>query len=161
MPLAGNAPFPAKLSAFQRLRADHTTRARIPLTCEINAREDNLALAVSSRAGSGFTFSSMAGFPNNSCYAVLQGTGVAAAHVSAGLALLASQNPPLRHHVSLLKQLKTRQAINLTPPASATDTSPMDRSGTACSGGFCHLGGKPIKSKEAYGHGVLDLSLSP
>jgi hypothetical protein len=74
---------------------------------------------------------------------------------------LASDHPDLRHHASLLKQLKGRKAVNLTPPASATDTSPMDRSGSACSGGFCHLGGKPIKSKEAYGRGIVDLALSP
>jgi len=107
-----------------------------------------------------FTFSSMAGFPNNQCYAVLDGTAVAAAHVSAALALLASRDPTVRHKAALAKQLKTRKAVNLTPAVSASDLSAGDSSGPTCDGGFCHLGGPPIKAKEAYGKGVVDLSLS-
>ena len=45
---------------------------------------------------------------------------------------------------------------NTTPPLSATDTSPGDHTGLACPTGYCHLGGRPIRDKEAYGAGLVD-----
>jgi hypothetical protein len=45
---------------------------------------------------------------------------------------------------------------NATPPLSATDTSSADLTGAACTNGYCHLGGKPIKTKEAFGAGLVN-----
>jgi len=43
-----------------------------------------------------------------------------------------------------------------TPPLSATDASNTDLTGEPCTDGFCHLGGKAIKVKEAFGAGLVN-----
>lgn len=100
------------------------------------------------------------GFPADQCYTTIQGTSMATPHVSAVLALLASQYPNLKGHpAALVQRLKARaQPIvgNLTPPLSATDTSPGDLSGIPCPTGYCHLGGPRISDAEAYGAGLVD-----
>ena len=50
----------------------------------------------------------------------------------------------------------TKSLMNATPPLSATDTSNTDLTGDACPGGYCHLGGKAIKAKEAFGAGLVN-----
>jgi hypothetical protein len=110
-----------------------------------------------------FTFSSGdPTFPADQCYAIIQGTSMATPHVSAALAIIASSIPGLwRHPDALVQFLKSHAAPitgNTTPPASATDTSPMDRTGDACPGGYCHLGGPAISDAEAYGAGLVDVS---
>jgi hypothetical protein len=45
---------------------------------------------------------------------------------------------------------------NTTPGVSATDTSPGDRGGPACPGGYCHFGGPAIPDSEAYGAGLVN-----
>lgn len=85
---------------------------------------------------------------------------MATPHVSAVLALIASEFPNMRGRPELLvRQLKaTAQKLsgNTTPPLSATDTSPGDLTGVPCSTGYCHLGGSPIPDAEAYGAGLVD-----
>ena len=49
-----------------------------------------------------------------------------------------------------------KSLMNTTPPLSATDTSAADLTGAACPGGYCHLGGKAIKAKEAFGAGLVN-----
>lgn len=100
------------------------------------------------------------GFPPDQCYTTIQGTSMATPHVSAVLALIASEFPNMRGRPELLvRQLKaTAQKLsgNTTPPLSATDTSPGDLTGVPCSTGYCHLGGSPIPDAEAYGAGLVD-----
>jgi subtilisin family serine protease len=109
-----------------------------------------------------FVFAAGSGFPENQCYTAIQGTSMATPHVAAGLALIASAHPDLRHHVSRLVARLKGSAVdvgrNLTPPLSATDTSPGDLSGLACATGFCHLGGARIPNDDAYGAGLLNLA---
>lgn len=99
-------------------------------------------------------------FPAGQCYSTIQGTSMAAPHVSAAAALVISARPWLRHRpdavVDVLKDSARADAVNRTKPLSATDTSPGDRTGLACPTGYCHLGGRPISSWEAYGAGLLD-----
>jgi subtilisin family serine protease len=100
------------------------------------------------------------GFPANQCYTTIQGTSMAAPHVSAVLALIASEYPFLRHRplllVSVLKARAQRIVGNTTPALSASDTSPGDLTGAACPTGYCHLGGPPISDRDAYGAGLVD-----
>jgi lantibiotic leader peptide-processing serine protease len=107
-----------------------------------------------------FVFGPGGPFPPNECYSTIQGTSMAAPHVSAVLALLISQYPNLKGHPNaLVQRLKARaQPIsgNLTPPLSATDTSPGDLTNVACPTGYCHLGGTRIPDAEAYGAGLVD-----
>jgi len=102
------------------------------------------------------------GFPAGKCHTAIQGTSMATPHVAAGLALIASAHPDLRHNVSRLVARLKAGAVdvdrNLTPPLSATDTSPGDLSGVACATGFCHLAGPPIPDDDAYGAGLLNVA---
>ena len=45
---------------------------------------------------------------------------------------------------------------NTTQPLSATDTSAGDRTGLLCTTGYCHLGGRAISDREAYGAGLVN-----
>lgn len=96
------------------------------------------------------------------CYSTIQGTSMATPHVSAALALIASQNPVARRDpnllVLLMKQGAQKISGNVTPPLSATDKSGGDLDGLSCPGGYCHLGGNPIPDPEAYGAGLVDAS---
>jgi subtilisin family serine protease len=103
------------------------------------------------------------GFDEDQCYSTIQGTSMAAPHAAATLALIASAHPELRRKpTSLIKFLKKsavtplKSMTNATPPLSATDTTAADLTGAACTNGYCHLGGKPIKTKEAFGAGLVD-----
>jgi subtilisin family serine protease len=100
------------------------------------------------------------GFPANQCYSTIQGTSMAAPHVSATAALVASARPEARHNpdrlVSILKSRAQRIEGNQTEVLSATDTSPADLLGTACPTGYCHLGGPSVPDSEAYGAGLVD-----
>src|SRR6266498_2970405 len=74
-----------------------------------------------------FIFSAGSGFPENQCYTAIQGTSMAAPHVSAALALVASAHPSLRDNpsglVGRLKALANHKVNNLTQVTSAKDTS--------------------------------------
>ena len=103
------------------------------------------------------------GFDDDQCYSAIQGTSMAAPHASATLALIASAHPELRFDPkSLIKFLKksavtpVKLLTNTTPPVSATDVSAADLTGDTCDFGYCHLGGKAIKAKEAFGAGLVD-----
>jgi subtilisin family serine protease len=83
---------------------------------------------------------------------------MAAPHVAAAVALVASAHPPLRHRPArLVARLKAtaRTVHNRTPALSATDTSPGGLSGVPCPAGYCHLGGPAIPDREAYGAGLV------
>jgi subtilisin family serine protease len=104
-----------------------------------------------------------AGFDDDQCYSTIQGTSMAAPHAAATLALVASAHPDLRGRpTSLVKFLKksavepAKSLENATPPLSPTDTSSSDLTNLACPNGYCHLGGKAIKSKDAYGAGLVN-----
>ncbi len=101
------------------------------------------------------------GFPADQCYSSIQGTSMATPHVSAALALIASAFPALRHNpaklVSILKAWTKAAGPNATPPLSTMDISPGDLTGEACTGGYCHLGGRPISNRAAYGAGLIDV----
>jgi subtilisin family serine protease len=94
------------------------------------------------------------------CYSTIQGTSMATPHVSAVLALIASANRSARHNpdrlVRILKDSAQDIKGNTTPPLSATDLSAGDRTGLACDTGYCHLGGKAISDRDAYGAGLVD-----
>ena len=85
---------------------------------------------------------------------------MATPHVSAVLALIASANRSARHNpdrlVRILKDSAQDIRGNVTPPLSATDLSAGDRTGLACDTGYCHLGGKAISDRDAYGAGLVD-----
>ncbi len=106
-----------------------------------------------------FTFTNNLTFPSNQCYAVIQGTSLAASHVTAVLAVTASKLPGLWHQPDLLVAfLKTHAQFlfgNATTQASATDISNGDANGT-CPNGYCHLGDTVIPDVEAYGAGLVD-----
>ena len=98
-------------------------------------------------------------FYANECYSTIQGTSMATPHVSAVAGLVASAKPWLRHKPALITAVlkaTARDADNTTQPLSATDTSPADRTGVACPTGYCHLGGRAIPDREAYGAGIVD-----
>jgi subtilisin family serine protease len=107
-----------------------------------------------------YTFDPNPFFYSDNCYSSIQGTSMATPHASAVLALIASNFPRARHHpvilIGLLKAGATRIDGNTTPALSASDTSPGDLSGIACSSGYCHLGGRPISDNDAYGAGLVD-----
>ena len=105
-----------------------------------------------------FTFTRGSGFPQGQCYSTIQGTSMAAPHVSAAMALAASEHPALRSRPDrLIARVKgmAREAHNLTPPLSATDRSPGDVLTSRCPTGFCHLGGAAIPDRQAYGAGLV------
>jgi subtilisin family serine protease len=99
-------------------------------------------------------------FPEDQCYAIIQGTSMAAPHASATVALIASAHPDLRHDpaklVAALKKSAHKITGNATPGVSASDTSPGDAGGPACPGGYCHLGGAAISDSDAYGAGLVN-----
>lgn len=108
-----------------------------------------------------FTFTNGSHFYEDQCYSSIQGTSMAAPHVTAAIAVVASAEPALRGDVGRLVQRVEEMAIdpgqNHTQPLSATDTSPGDLSGVACTTGYCHLGGDPIPNDEAYGAGLVNI----
>ncbi|MBI2757226.1 MAG: S8 family serine peptidase [Chloroflexi bacterium] len=99
-------------------------------------------------------------FYPNECYSTIQGTSMATPHVSAVLALIASANKEARHNpaklIRILKDSAQEIRGNTTQPLSATDLTAGDRTGIACPTGYCHLGGKAISDREAYGAGLVD-----
>ena len=109
-----------------------------------------------------FLFSAAAGFHEGNCYSTIQGTSMAAPHVAASLALVASAHPSLRKHPgALLARLKARANTNVqnfTKALSATDTSPGDLTGLPCDIGYCHLEGPRIPDAEAYGAGLVNVA---
>jgi Subtilase family len=107
-----------------------------------------------------FTFSG-GGFPADQCYSTIQGTSMAAPHVVAALAMIASANKALRGDpdglIARLKSLAV-SGTNWTTKLSKSDTSPGDLNGAACPSGYCHLGGGRISNGEAYGAGLVRIS---
>jgi lantibiotic leader peptide-processing serine protease len=109
-----------------------------------------------------FFLSSAAGFHDGQCYSTIQGTSMAAPHVAASLALVASAHPSLRKHpAALLSRLEAHANTavhNTTRSLSATDTSPGDLTGLPCPTGYCHLGGPTITDSDAYGAGLVNVA---
>ena len=109
-----------------------------------------------------FTFTRGSGFPDGQCYTTIQGTSMAAPHVAASLALVASAHPSLRKHPgALLARLKAHantDVHNTTRALSATDTSPGDLTGLPCDIGYCHLEGPTISDNDAYGVGLVNVA---
>ena len=109
-----------------------------------------------------FTFSKGSGFPPGECYSTIQGTSMAAPHVAASLALVASAHPSLRKHpaalLARLKGLTNDNLHNYTRALSATDTSPGDLTGLPCGIGYCHLEGPRIPDSDAYGAGLVNVA---
>jgi subtilisin family serine protease len=109
-----------------------------------------------------FFLSSAAGFHDGQCYSTIQGTSMAAPHVAASLALVASAHPSLRKHPgALLSRLQAHantDVHNLTRALSATDTSPGDLTGLPCTTGYCHLEGPTISDSDAYGAGLVNVA---
>lgn len=97
------------------------------------------------------------GYPGE-CYSTIQGTSMAAPHVSAVAALVASASPRLRHRpdaIAAVLRATATSTRNATPPLAPADTSPGDRTGVACPSGSCHLDGPAISDVEAYGAGLV------
>jgi subtilisin family serine protease len=109
-----------------------------------------------------FFLSSAAGFHDGQCYSTIQGTSMAAPHVAASLALVASAHPSLRKHpAALLSRLQAHantDVHNLTRALSATDTSPGDLTGLPCTTGYCHLEGPRVSDSDAYGAGLVNVA---
>ena len=109
-----------------------------------------------------FFFSAAAGFHEGNCYSTIQGTSMAAPHVAASLALVASAHPSLRKHprdlITRLKRLANDGPRNYTRALSATDTSPGDLTGLPCPTGYCHLEGPRISDDDAYGAGLVNVA---
>jgi len=109
-----------------------------------------------------FLFSAAAGFHEGNCYSTIQGTSMAAPHVAASLALVASAHPSLRKHpgalLARLKGLANDDLHNYTRALSATDTSPGDLTGLPCDIGYCHLTGPRISDSDAYGAGLVNVA---
>jgi len=108
-----------------------------------------------------YSWPSSAVFPANQCYTNIQGTSMATPHVSAAIALVASVNSSARYKpdtlIKIVKANARKVKGNKTPPLSAADKSAGDLTGEACASGYCHLGGKAISDKEAYGAGIVDV----
>ena len=87
---------------------------------------------------------------------------MAAPHVAASLALIASAHPSLRKHpAALLSRLQAHantDVHNLTRALSATDTSPGDLTGLPCTTGYCHLEGPRVSDSDAYGAGLVNVA---
>ena len=86
---------------------------------------------------------------------------MATPHVSAAMALVASVNSPVRHKpdtiIKIVKSNARKVKGNRTPPLSKTDKTAGDLTGVLCGTGYCHLGGKAVSDREAYGAGILDV----
>jgi lantibiotic leader peptide-processing serine protease len=102
------------------------------------------------------------GFPQGECYTTIRGTSMAAPHVAAAFALMASEHPSLRKHPGRLLARAKRTANtalwNTTRPIAVGDTSAGDLTGVACESGHCHLGGPRIPNGEAYGAGLVNVA---
>jgi lantibiotic leader peptide-processing serine protease len=109
-----------------------------------------------------FFFSAAAGFHEGHCYSTIQGTSMAAPHVAAALALVASAHPSLRKRpgalINRLKATANDDPRNYTRALSATDTSPGDLTGLPCPTGYCHLEGPRISDDDAYGTGLVNVA---
>jgi lantibiotic leader peptide-processing serine protease len=109
-----------------------------------------------------FFFSAAAGFHEGHCYSTIQGTSMAAPHVAAALALVASAHPSLRKHpgalINRLKATANDSPRNHTRALSGTDTSPGDLTGLPCVTGWCHLEGSRISNSDAYGAGLVNVA---
>jgi lantibiotic leader peptide-processing serine protease len=109
-----------------------------------------------------FFFSAAAGFHEGNCYSTIQGTSMAAPHVAASLALVASAHPSLRKRpgalLARLKRTANDNPRNSTRALSATDTSPGDLTGLPCETGYCHLEGPRISNRDAYGAGLVNVA---
>lgn len=108
-----------------------------------------------------FTFTDDPLFPDNNCYAIIQGTSMATPHVSAAAAVVLSNHPEALKNPGMLFDLLKAGARptkgNTTPPVSGTDTSNMDRTNDPCPGAYCHLGGSAISDSDAYGNGLINV----
>ena len=109
-----------------------------------------------------FFLSAAAGFHEGNCYSTIQGTSMAAPHVAASLALVASAHPSLRKRpgalLARLKRTANDNPRNSTRALSATDTSPGDLTGLPCETGYCHLEGPRISNRDAYGAGLVNVA---
>jgi subtilisin family serine protease len=87
---------------------------------------------------------------------------MAAPHVAAALALVASAHPSLRKRpgalINRLKATANDDPRNYTRALSATDTSPGDLTGLPCPTGYCHLEGPRISDDDAYGTGLVNVA---
>jgi subtilisin family serine protease len=103
------------------------------------------------------------GFPRNQCYSTIQGTSMAAPHVVAAIALVASAHPEWRGNVdALVNRLKATAHMpnNHTPGLAYNDHSPGDLRSEypdRCTTGWCHLGGAAISDRDAYGAGLINV----
>lgn len=108
-----------------------------------------------------FTFTRGSGFPQGQCYTSIQGTSMAAPHVAAAYALVASAHKDMRGNVDrILRRLKATASAenNYTRALSAGDKSPGDLFGERCVTGYCHLEGARISDRQAYGAGLVNVS---
>ena len=109
-----------------------------------------------------FTFTTGSGFHEGNCYSTIQGTSMAAPHVTASLALVASAHKSLHKHpgalLARLKRLANDNVHNYTRATSRTDTSPGDLTGLPCDIGYCHLSGPRISDSDAYGAGLVNVA---
>ncbi len=100
------------------------------------------------------------GFLPNQCYAIIQGTSMAAPHVAGVMGLIASRNLDARGNPAriekLLKAGAQKGLVNYQTELSATDTSGGDRTGGSCPWGYCHFGADVIPSNEVYGAGLVN-----
>lgn len=106
-----------------------------------------------------FTFTRGSHFYTNECYSAIQGTSMAAPHVTAALAVVASEDPALRGDPGRLVDRIEAMAIdpgpNFTEVIDPNDTSAADLTRVHCPTGYCHLGGDSIPNSEAYGAGLV------
>jgi subtilisin family serine protease len=80
-----------------------------------------------------FTFSSFAGFPNNQCYAVRQGTSMAAAHVAAVAALILATHPAIWKTSTVVANVVLRLKSGTTvPTGNATPPDPLRQGVAIC-----------------------------